>query len=111
MADADAHPAEVWAEARVDRAEAVVPGGSPADLHLHLERREIEFVVEDGKIAHFELVEAHCLLNRVATVVHEGLGLQQQYPLAADASLGDRGCEISSTTARSRAPRRSGRQP
>ena len=66
------------------------PAVPAADLHLHLERREVELVVEDGQGVHVELVEAHRLLNRVAAVVHEGLRLQQQHALAADPPFRDR---------------------
>ena len=94
VADADADPAEVGAEARVDRAQAVVAGEAAADAHLHLERREIELVVEDGQRVIVELVEAQRLLNRIAAVVHEGLRLEQQDAMAADAAFGDQAPEF-----------------
>ena len=87
MADADPHAAEIGAETGVDRAQAVVPGGAAAELHLDLHRREVELVVEDGQRVEVELVEAQRLLNRVAAVVHEGLRLEQQDPVAADRGL------------------------
>ena len=52
MADADADAAEVGAQARVDRAQAVMAGEAAADAHLHLEWREIELVVKDGQRVH-----------------------------------------------------------
>ena len=66
------------------------PASAAADAHLHLERREVELVVEDGQRFLVELVEVQRLLNRVAAVVHEGLRLDQQHPVAADAAFGDR---------------------
>ncbi len=87
MADADAHAPKIRAEARVDRAQAVVAGEPAADLDLHLERRKIELVMEDGERFLVELVEVQRLLNRVAAVVHEGLGLQQQDAMPADPAL------------------------
>ena len=71
-----------------------MPGGSAADLHLDLEGREIELVVEDGKRIHVELVEAQRLGDRFAAVVHEGLRLEQQDALAADAALRDQAAEF-----------------
>ena len=106
MADADANAAEVGAERGVDRAQPVVAGEAAADAHLDLQRREVELVVEDGQRVFVELVEVQRLLNRVAAVVHEGLRLEQQDPVTADAAFGDAGCGISSATGRSRAPRR-----
>ena len=94
MADADAHPSELRAEAGVDRSEAVVAGKATADAHLHLERREVELVVEDRECLHVELVEFQRLLNRVAAVVHEGLGLQQQHALTADTPFRDQASEL-----------------
>ena len=58
VADADAHAAEIGAERGIDRAQAVVAGEPAADAHLHLERREVELVVEDGQRVLVELVEA-----------------------------------------------------
>ena len=50
MADADPDPAEVVADMGLGRAQAVMAGGAAADLHLDLERGEIELVVEDGDV-------------------------------------------------------------
>src|SRR3954452_17983888 len=87
VADADAHAAKFGAEVRVDRAQAVMPRGSAADLHLDLERGEIELVMEDGERVHVALVEAQRLGNGFAAVVHEGLRLKQQDALSSDAAL------------------------
>ena len=51
MADADPHPAEFGADMGFDRAQAVMAGGAAADLHLDLHRREVELVMEDGRLA------------------------------------------------------------
>ena len=63
VADADADAAEFGAEMGVDRAQAVVAGGAAAVLHLDLERREVELVVEDGQRVEVELVEMQRLLR------------------------------------------------
>ncbi len=70
------------------------PGQPAADADLHLERREVELVVEDGQRFLVELVEVQRLLNRVAAVVHEGLRLHQQDLVAADAAFGDQASEL-----------------
>jgi len=87
VADADPNALEVRPEVRVDRAQAVMTGSSAADLHLHLEGREIELVMEDGERVHVELVEAQRLGDGFAAVVHEGLRLKQQDALSSDAAL------------------------
>ena len=69
-------------------------GEAAADAHLDLERREVELVMEDGERFQVELVEAQRLLNRIAAVVHEGLRLEQQDALAADAAFGDQAAEL-----------------
>ena len=94
MADANAHPAELGPEHRVDRAQAVMARETAADSYLDLEWREVELVVEDGEGVEIELVELQCLLNGIAAVVHEGLGLQQQDALPAHATLGDEAAEL-----------------
>ena len=94
MADADADAAKIGAEAGIDRAQAVMARRAAADAHLDLERREVELVVEDGERVDVELVEAQRLLNRVAAVVHEGLRLEQQDALAADAAFRDQAAEL-----------------
>ena len=50
--------------------------------------------MKDSQRVHVELVEAQRLLNRVAAVVHERLGLQQQHSLAADPAFGDEAAEL-----------------
>jgi hypothetical protein len=94
MADPDADPAKVRAQRGVDRAQAVVARKPAADADLHLERGEIELVVEDGERFLVELVEMQRLLNCVAAVVHEGLRLQQQHPVPADAALSNQASEF-----------------
>ncbi len=106
MADADADAAEFGAEACVDRPQSIVARRAAADLHLHLERREVELVVEDGQGVHVELVELQRLLNGIAAVVHEGLRLQEQDALPADAALRDQAPELLLTRTESRALRR-----
>src|SRR3712207_6850725 len=59
VADADPHPAEVVADMRVHGADAVMAGGAAADLHLDLERRQIELVVEDRDVLRRLLEEIH----------------------------------------------------
>ena len=68
MADADAHAPEVGAEVGVDRAQAVVPRGAAADLHLDLHRREVELVVEHRQRLEVELVEAQRRGDRLAAL-------------------------------------------
>ena len=60
------------------------PGRAAAVLHLDLERREVELVVEHGQRVGAQLVEAQRLADRAAAVVHEGRGLEQQHLFAAD---------------------------
>jgi hypothetical protein len=55
-----------------------MPRRAAAGLHLHLERREVELVVEGGNIGEFDLEEAHRFADRTAALVHEGGRLQQQ---------------------------------
>src|SRR3546814_7993149 len=74
VADADAHAAEIGADMRLGRAQAVMPGSAAALLHLDLEGREIELVVEDGDVGGREPVEAHRFADRLAAFVHEGRG-------------------------------------
>src|SRR5436305_2850012 len=94
MADADPDAAKLRAEAGVDRSQAVMPGGPAAELHLDLERREVELVVKDGQGVPIELIEAQRLLNRIAAVVHEGLGLEQQNAVSPKAPFGDQASEF-----------------
>src|ERR1051325_5642879 len=72
----------------------MVAGATAADAPLHLERREVELVVEDRQRVIVELVEAQRLLNRVAAVVHEGLRLEEEDAVAAEASFGDQTAEL-----------------
>src|SRR3954464_9628515 len=62
-------------------------GEPAAHAYFHLERCEVELVMKDGESFDIELVEAKRLLNRVAAVVHEGLGLDQQDAVPAQAPL------------------------
>src|SRR3546814_12266312 len=57
VADADAHAAEIGADMRLGREQAVMPGSAAALLHLDLEGREIELVVEDGDVGGREPVD------------------------------------------------------
>jgi hypothetical protein len=75
MANANSDAAEFRAEVRVDRAQAVVAREPAADPHLDLHRRQVELIVEDGEGVEVELVKTQRLTDRVAAVVHEGLGL------------------------------------
>src|SRR6266404_3534350 len=86
MADADPDAPKVRTQARIDRAQAIVASSAAANLHLDLERGKVELVVEDGQRIHVELVKVKRLLNCIAAVVHEGLRLQQEHSLAADAA-------------------------
>ncbi len=92
--DADADAAKIGAEARVDRAQAVVPRSAATLLHLHLERREIELIVEHGQRIDVELVEAQRLLNGIAAVVHECERLEQKHAVAADPAFRDQAAEF-----------------
>src|SRR5215218_5587058 len=94
MSDADAHAPEFRAEMGVDRTQAVVPGRAAPDLHLDLERGEIELVMKDRQRVQVELIEMQGLLNRVAAVVHECLRLQQQHALPADTAFRDQAAEL-----------------
>src|SRR3546814_19320430 len=72
---------------RLGRAQAVMPGSAAALLHLDLEGREIELVVEDGDVGGREPVEAHRFADRLAAFVHEGRGLQEKEFLGAQPCL------------------------
>src|SRR3546814_8819665 len=64
-----------------------MPGSAAALLHLDLEGREIELVVEDGDVGGREPVEAHRFADRLAAFVHEGRGLQEKEFLGAQPCL------------------------
>ncbi len=66
MADADAHPPEIVAEERIDRADAVMPGRAAAALHPDLALGEIELVVEHRHLAGLDLVEPRRGRNQLA---------------------------------------------
>jgi hypothetical protein len=57
MADSDPDAAEGIADMGFGRAQAIMPRGAAAQLHLHLGRREIELVVEDGDVGDILLEE------------------------------------------------------
>src|SRR5205085_12042560 len=94
MANADPDAAEIGAERCADRAQAIVAGGPAALFHLDLHRCEVELVVEGGQGVDVELVEAKRLLNRVAADVHEGLGLEEQDFVPADAAFRDQASKL-----------------
>ena len=94
MADAKADAAEIGAERGVDRAQAIVPRKPTPGADLDLERGKIELVVEGGQRVGLGLVEAQRLLNAVAAVVHEGLRLEQEDAVAADAAFADQAAEF-----------------
>jgi hypothetical protein len=56
-----------------------VPGGAAAGLHLDLERRQVELVVEHRQRVHPELVEPQRLADCPAALVHERRRLEQQH--------------------------------
>src|SRR5690242_8702591 len=84
MADTDAHPAIVVADAGRERTQAVVTGISPAHLDAHLAGRQIDLVVEHDDVGERKLVEILRLGDGSSGVVHVGLRLEQQHALAAE---------------------------
>src|SRR5204863_5594182 len=87
MADADPHPPKIRPEQRVDRAQAIMPGGATAALHPQLARPQIDFVMDHDDFRRQNLEEPRCLSDRFPRSVHKGLRLQQQPSLAADRTL------------------------
>ncbi len=62
MTDAKAHAAKVRAEVLINGAQSVVPGMAAALFHLYLERRQVEFVVEDGEGGYILILDRNCFV-------------------------------------------------
>ncbi len=77
MPNSDPHAAEVRADMRIRRSQAVMSRIAAAALYLHLHRRKVQFVVKDGHVLRRQLIKAHGIADRPAAFVHEGGGLQQ----------------------------------
>src|SRR5580658_3278332 len=80
MARAYPGAAEIWADARGDRPDAVVAGRSAADLHPEATGREVDLVIEDDDRGWLQFEEPHRFGDRPAALVVEGLGFQDQDP-------------------------------
>ena len=87
MPDPDAHAAKLFSDVRLDRLQALVPGGAAAGLHAELSGRQVELVVDHHDVARRELVEAHRLRDGAAGLVHVGRRLQQERLLAAEVAF------------------------